>query len=997
MITRTLALLLALGAASALADGDAPHSLPVTATGPDYRDSPLGLSYLETEDMLLLYIDPTLAYLTPHLGRTFVNSMAWQREVFGWEPWEEVTVLIKDFSDYGNAAARADPNNALLFDAAPLSRAFETYPASERIYTLMNHELVHVATMDMWDRQDARWRRFFRGKVGIEPNQPETLLYNYLTVPRFTVPRWYLEGSAVFMETWMSGGLGRAQGAYDEMVFRAMVRDDAHFFDPLGLVSRGVRIDFQAGVNAYLYGTRFMNYLAYNYSPEHLVEWLKRDEGSERYYASEFRRVFGLRLNQAWQDWIDFEREFQGRNLEAVREHPITPYRDLVPRSLGSISRVYVDEKRGALLGAFRYPGTVAHVGALDMDGGSIRHLTDIKGPMLFRVTSLAFDPDADTLFYTADNFSMRDLMAVDVETGREQMLLRDARIGDLVFNPADRSLWGVRHMNGLASLVRIPHPYQEWNLVHAFPYGMVPYDLDISPDGQRLSASVGEVTGDQFLRVWRLDELLAGNVEPDAQFDFGQAVPEGFVFSLDGRHLYGTSYYTGVSNVFRFEVETGALEAITNAETGFFRPVPLADGALVVFNFTGEGFVPVVIDDPVPVTHLSAITFLGAEVARKHPVATTWQVDSPASVDFEALVMDSGPYAPLRDMRLQNAYPVLEGYKDSIGVGWRFNIEDPLGFASLAITASVTPDSDLSSSERGHLDVSFRYLNWRARATWNNADFFDLFGPTERSRKGVMGAIGYDRSLIFDQPRTLDFRADVAVHDNLDTLPDFQNVRAPVSRLFTSQAGLFYSNTRRSIGSVDDEKGFSWELVTNIDRVDSDFIPRLRGGFDFGFALPLRNSSIWLRNAAGIADGDRDDPFANFFLGGFGNNYVDKASIKRYRDHHAFPGFDLNEIGGRNFTRNMLELNLPPVVFERIGTPAFHLTWLRTAVFGSFLATNLDDSELRTNWQNLGVQVDLHFTVLHRHGMTISAGYAAGFREGSHEDNEWMLSLKIL
>ena len=28
---------------------------------------------------------------------------------------------------------------------------------------------------------------------------------------RFNVPRWYLEGSATFMETWMGGGLGRAQ------------------------------------------------------------------------------------------------------------------------------------------------------------------------------------------------------------------------------------------------------------------------------------------------------------------------------------------------------------------------------------------------------------------------------------------------------------------------------------------------------------------------------------------------------------------------------------------------------------------------------------------------------------------------------------------------------------------------------------------------------------------------------------------------------------------
>ena len=72
----------------------------------------------------------------------------------------------------------------------------------------------------------------------------------------------------------MAGGLGRAQGAYDEMVFRSMVRDDSRFYDPLGLVSEGAKIDFQVGVNSYLYGTRFMSYLAYEYSPEELIRWV---------------------------------------------------------------------------------------------------------------------------------------------------------------------------------------------------------------------------------------------------------------------------------------------------------------------------------------------------------------------------------------------------------------------------------------------------------------------------------------------------------------------------------------------------------------------------------------------------------------------------------------------------------------------------------------------------------------------------------------------------
>ena len=170
--------------------------------------------------------------------------------------------------------------------------------------------------------EDQRWRRFFHGKVAPQRQNPETLLYSYLTVPRFNAPRWYNEGGAVFMETWMGGGIGRAQGGYDEMVFRAMVRDDAHFYDPLGLASRGTKVDFQTGANAYLYGTRFFTWLAYVYSPEKVVAWTRRDEGSERNYADQFAQVFGLPLDRAWRDWIAFEHEFQRRNLAAVRQVP---------------------------------------------------------------------------------------------------------------------------------------------------------------------------------------------------------------------------------------------------------------------------------------------------------------------------------------------------------------------------------------------------------------------------------------------------------------------------------------------------------------------------------------------------------------------------------------------------------------------------------------------------------------------------------------------------
>ena len=162
---------------------------------------------------------------------------------------------------------------------------------------------------------------------------------------------------------------------------------------------------------------------------------------------------------------------------------------------------------------------------------------------MLYRVTSFAYDKSSRTAFYTNDNLKKRDLMSVNLDTGEETMLLEDARIGEIVVNPVDKSLIGVRHSRGIATLVRIPVPYDDWDDIHQFPYEHVPYDLDISSDGKLLSASVGELSGDQFLRVWKLEEVLAGKMKPISEYKFGQSVPESFVFSPDSRYLYGSSY----------------------------------------------------------------------------------------------------------------------------------------------------------------------------------------------------------------------------------------------------------------------------------------------------------------------------------------------------------------------------------------------------------------------------------------------------------------------
>ncbi len=153
-----------------------------------------------------------------------------------------------------------------------------------------------------------------------------------------------------------------------------------------------------------------------------------------------------------------------------------------------------------------------------------------------------------------------------------------------------------------------------------------------------------------------------------------------------------------------------------------------------------------------------------------------------------------------------------------------------------------------------------------------------------------------------------------------------------------TGEVAARYTDVRRSLGAVDDEKGWSWALVYTGNRVNGEITPQVRGELNYGFPLPLPHSSLWLRGAAGWANGDRNSTVANFYFGGFGNNYVDDKSIKRYRKYDSLPGFGIDEVSALNFVRGMAEWNLPAYVFESVGTPGFHLRWLRPSLFAAGL-----------------------------------------------------------
>jgi hypothetical protein len=443
-------------------------------------------------------------------------------------------------------------------------------------------------------------------------------------------------------------------------------------------------------------------------------------------------------------------------------------------------------------------------------------------------------------------------------------------------------------------------------------------------------------------------------------------------------------------------------MEPLSNAETGYFKPLPISGDSVVVFRYSSRGFVPSLIANTVP-DSVSAIRFLGNEIAATRTEVQGWMPPPSSRINLDSLTTSTGVYRALGNFKLDNAYPIVEGYQDAAGNdavagGVRLNFSDRVGTTSLDVTSSYSPDQDLAASERLHLRAVFRHWNWRIAASLNPADFYDLFGPTKTSRTGYGLGLQYSGSLLYDAPRRLGYTLQLAGYGGLKTLPEYQDVSAPYDRLLSFSGGLSYEYLRRSLGALEDEMGTTWDLGLRSTYANRTSYTRVSLDASRGLLLPLNHSSLWLRASAGTALGRRrTDPLANFYFGGFGNNWVDHRAIRQFREAESFAGLEINEVGGANYARVQMEWTSPPLRLRRAGIPSFYLRWADLSLFTTGLATDLEDDGLRRELVNVGAQVDVRVVTLSHLDSTLSVGFASAWEKGRPAGSKWMFSFKIM
>jgi hypothetical protein len=236
------------------------------------------------------------------------------------------------------------------------------------------------------------------------------------------------------------------------------------------------------------------------------------------------------------------------------------------------------------------------------------------------------------------------------------------------------------------------------------------------------------------------------------------------------------------------------------------------------------------------------------------------------------------------------------------------------------------------------------------------------------------------------------------AAYGDLATVPEFQDVEASYDRLATVSGDLVYKSLRRSLGAIEDELGRTWSAGVRGNYAGSTLYPRLSAEGSHGFLLPLNHSSIWLRAAAGSSlGGDRSDPFARSYFGGFGNNWVDYRGIKQFRNTESFPGLEINEVGGATYGKAQVEWTSPPLRFRRAGVPSAYLRWAAVSAFASGLVTDFDDDATRRGYVSIGAQADLRLITLSHLESTFSLGFATAAGDGMKRSSAFMVSFKLM
>lgn len=948
----------------------------------------------ESEHFKIIYRQ-SHAHLVPQLFYYAENSLKTLSELFNYSPTEKIIINTYDAYDYGYGAATSVPQNYIRLEIEPMEPGYESIPYSDRFQWIISHELVHIVINDNSSDVESFTRSIF-SKVAPEQIQPLTIIYSLLTNFNRYTPRWHQESMAVFLETWMNGGYGRTLGSFDEMYFRSLVLDSLDFPTEIELDTKIARNSFLLETIFYIYGSRFASYLTLKYGPEKLIEWF-RTESDECYqnFESKFFDIYDLKMVSAWNEFVIFEKNFQKTNIQKLNAYPLTEIRRLGAENFGWITQPYLDQSGQNILFGFHRPHQLAEIQKFYIASRISQKITTLPTPSLLQVSSTAYDKNLGLFFFTTNNNQLfRDLWVLDIDKDEKKLLFEDCRVGSITIAPTTHELWGIEHSASAASLVYSAYPFDMLKIILQLEIGDEIQQLSVSPSGKYLSAVLHQNSGEQKIVLMYTDSIKS-SVKIKYETLYISGSPENISWSPDEQYILWNAYTNGVSNIYRLNLSTRQVDVLSNTLRGLFRPLYISQDSLFAFEFTTEGFIPVMIANK-PAEYVPAISYLGQLILDKNPNLMDLNLPSSDESKQQLTTSPEAKYNGLTNLAVQTFVPVITGFQSQKVLGFFGHIADPVLNHDLSFEVGYSPFKENSLNPKFHAKLKYDYKKQiEFGIDHNAADFYDLFNSRKRGMMGTKITLGHTYYWVYDNPLKVKQQTQLTIYKDVKFIND-NLVQVSEPDFLVMQSTFDSKNQRKSIGSVDFEYGndFSASLLVYGENMKN---PRIAYQIwtEFGdlstWLFP--HNILYFRIAGGYHQPNDVLRHARFYFGGFGNREVENVDAKQYRKVFRFPGIPIYSLSAERFVKLMIENNFPPIRFSNISIRRHYLSYID---FSIYLQGLIAKSEQGKYWGDIGGQINFVFKHWDNLESTISSGIAkAWFQNGS--DWEWFLSLKLL
>jgi hypothetical protein len=779
--------------------------------------------------------------------------------LFRHTPSSPTDIVVTDDTDSANGSARVIPYNTIrVFAAPPESRSY-LHDYDDWLYLLVLHEYVHILHIDTIHGLP-RLVNAILGKTWA-PNQIQ--------------PRWFIEGLAVYYESLETAG-GRNRASIYDMILRMAVLEDALL--DIDQISSPTR-HFPRGAVPYLYGGRFIQYLAERFGKDALTKLSHRYGGTALPYSLNraAAEVFGAGYVELYQQFSEHLRRKYELQKSVIEQRGLTTFRRVT--------------KHGWSVGSPRFNAAGTELVYVARDGRShdmIRIIDASTGTVrreLYNLGALGVDftPDGRRIVYGRGVrwrtfHGYHDLFVEALEGGAPRQLTDGLRAREPAVSPDGEQVAFVSCDLGRCNLMRVP-------LQGGAPVLLVRgattdqfFTPRWSPDGRQIVFSRHH-GGRRDIALYDQQD---GRVEPltrDTALDMDP------VFSSDGQRIYFSSDRTGVFNVYCIELASQEIRQVTNVLGGAFAPAPSTTGGQLYYvGFSSKGF------------DLHAM-----QLERERFLATLPSVSSrPAPTNVP---LPKRPYAVTDYSPWRTVYPRNWSFNvgnDAFGtsVGIELEGRDVIGRHSynLALNAS-TSKGYLSYGANYSYDRFWPALRLSTSRNVGQRGGIEIDGEPRRyveENYGVSGGLSLPVLRMPDHAATISLSYGANFFRDADgnqafVRPGELSPRLPeTGRRAGITLRLSYSNIERYLESISAEKGRRIGITFRLDnRVFASEFNNTQLTWSWSEFLPLPwfdDHVLALRYAGGVAQGDFDRR-GFFFIGGFPeqdivSSLVDQTSL---------------------------------------------------------------------------------------------------------------------